>query len=117
MTGSVLTLLDRFTVSTAEGHPSMYTSWVRIPDWCQHAEIRFECVAFNNGTIEAALETSMDRVHAVELFADVLDNVKVLQEGITWGLGRYVRVRLTARDIGTKPNMVISAYLLLRTAT
>lgn len=116
MTDSVIKLFDRFTVSTAQGQGAMYSAWVRVPEWCQHAEMRIECHAFNNGKVEVAFETSMDQTQTFELWADTLDAVEVLQQAVNKGIGRYVRVKLDSQTAGDKPNMVLSAIVLFRTA-
>jgi hypothetical protein len=117
MTENVLTLLDRFTLTTEEGHPDVYTRWVPVPDWCQRAEFRLECLAWQGVPIYCTLESSMDQVSKVNISEINLGDVEVRRENITSGLGRFVRLKMSAQAVGTKPNMMISAFLFLRTAT
>ena len=113
---NVITILDRFTFSSAGGAAAMYSLWVSVPTWCRTTEVIFECFGFNSGgPVDMTLESSMDKVDAVGLATEGLSGPTVKQATLSEGLGRYARVKLSPRG-STVINMVLSAHLLLRTA-
>lgn len=116
MAHSVITLLDRFTISTVGGAAVMYSPWVSVPSWCRSSQVVFECFAFNGGgPVDLTLESSMDKVEVTGLDTESLSGPAVKQSSLSQGLGRYARVKLDPQG-GVAVNMVLSAHLILRTA-
>lgn len=108
---NVITLLDRFTVTTEDGDPDVYSPWRRVPSWCKEFDLVYECLALQSLNIDISIEGSIDKTSAESQVMGTIADVGMTTVLVS-GLGRYARVALKAHGAGEKPNMVLSASLI-----